>query len=200
MPESENLFTDPTFLSVIKVVASELARGHGMPFRQAEGFVISGLGEPAVYAAVREAWAAGLRGLAKVILRRRAIDLLRKDARRPKHRSLFTTVDETHLTAATTSAAGLHWSAQVERRLLLQMVLTALDCFASQGEVQRRRAVLLRRYTLEEASYDELSAELGVKQVALRVRVHEAIWAFREHLREHLEHRDRELFNQLPTR
>jgi len=204
MSESQlnhRLFADPRFEKAIATVSSELARARSIPLKRARGFVVSGLGDPVAFAKIREAWTIGQPALAKVMLRRRALDLLRRDAWRRKHRSLPTTVDELHADAAAgRSAADLHWGAQVERRSVVQMVLEALDCFASLGEVQRRRAVLLRRYTLEEASYAELSAELGVKEDTLRVRVHDAIWAFREHLRDHLRQRDPELFNRVPTR
>lgn len=195
------LLVDPCFEKAIDAVSSELARARGIPFERARRYVVSGLGDPVAFAKIYDAWTTGARALARVVLRRRALDQFRQEARRRNHRSLPTTIEELHADAAAgSSAADLHWGVEIERRSVLRMVLEALDCFASLGEVQRRRAVLVRRRTLEDASYAELSVEFGVPEETLRVRAYEAISAFREHLRAHLRHRDPELYSQLLTR
>jgi DNA-directed RNA polymerase specialized sigma24 family protein len=202
MSESQlnDLLADPDFAKFVVTASSELARARSIPIQRARGFVLSGLGDPAAYLKIHEAWITGQTALVKVILRRRAIDLLRKDAPRVKHCALPVKLDELHtVLAAGGSAVDFHWAVQVERRSVVRMVLEALDCFASLGEVQRRRAALIQRRVLENTSYAELSTELGVREGALRVQVHEAILAFREHLRAHLRARDPELSRQIPT-
>jgi len=195
----DDLLSAPEFSRVVAAVSRELARARRMPLTCARGFVLSGLGDPDKLTEICSAWTAGQRGLAKVMLRRRAIDVLREEGRRPKHRSLPAAPDALHAEISLVIApADLHWGAEIERHSVVRVVLAALSCFASQGTIQRSRASLIRRYLLEEKSYRELSAELGVPMSALRVRVHKAIRAFREYLRMHLRHRDSELLSRIP--
>jgi len=143
--------------------------------------VVSALGDPAECAKIYSAWIGRQRPLARVILRRRVLDLLENDARRPGHHSLATTPDELELDVELPRGDNLaHWSVAVERRLFVHTVLEALDCFAGLGLRQHRQAVLLR-YVIDGGSYAELRAELGVTSSALRVRVHKALRAFRAH-------------------
>ena len=73
--------------------------------------------------------------------------------------------------------------ARIADRRLVDSVRGAVDCFAAQGNVQRRQAHLLQRYDLDEITYAELSVELGCSINALRVRVHKARLALLKHIR-----------------
>lgn len=141
----------------------------------ARSFVLSAIGEPDTLASIHDAWmsakqSGGSLGLAKLIIRRRVIDLLRKDARQANHCSLAVTIDAIE-TEKTLGAFHDHVQrnpqAQLELREVIQMVRSALACFATQGGAQQRQAQLLQRYALDDASYSELSVELACSERAL---------------------------------
>jgi DNA-directed RNA polymerase specialized sigma24 family protein len=186
----EDLLGDPAFPKVIDLVSKEVMRAWSVSRTMARSFVLSAIGEPNTLASIHDAWvlakqSGGSLGLAKLIIRRRVIDLLRKDARQANHYSLAVTVDAIE-TEKTLGAFHDHVQrnpqAQLELREVIQMVRSALACFATQGGVQQRQAQLLRRYALDDASYSELSVELACSETALRVRVHKAMLALRKHI------------------
>lgn len=185
----DELLEDPAFLKIIDLVTKEVMRSWGYPYNVAHGFVLSAIGEPATLRGIHEAWQlakqpGGKPGLAKLIVRRRVIDLLRKDARQVNHCSLSPGEEAIEMDQLGTFGELVHSSprAQLELHQTIQMVRVALACFASQGTAQRRQAQLLCRYTLDEVGYAELSAELGTSPSALRVRVHTATVALRRHI------------------
>lgn len=185
----EDLLGDPGFLKVVDLVTSEVARYWNVPRRTAHGFVLSAIGEPETLRGIHNAWlvarnGGGSPGLAKVIIRRRVIDLLRRDARQNGHCSLPTTVDEIDTDRALAFHELLQRNprAQLELRQIIQLVRSALACFARQSRTQVRQAQLLRRYALDEVNYADLSVELGSSENALRVRVHKAMFALRRHI------------------
>lgn len=183
----DELFADPGFVKIVDLVAREVMRLWGVPHAAAHGFVVSAIGEPDTLGCIHNAWSVATStgenfGLVKVIIRRRVIDLLRKDARQVNHCSLPTTVDAID----TDRTPAFHELVQRDPRLqqIIHMVRGALDCFSTQGEIQDRQARLLRRYALDEVHYAALSAELACSESALRVRVHKAMLALRKHIRE----------------
>ncbi|HEX3766218.1 MAG TPA: hypothetical protein VHW23_46315 [Kofleriaceae bacterium] len=187
----DQLFADLAFTKTIDLVARDVMRLWGVPHAAAHGFVVSAIGEPDTLACIHNAWSVAMStgenfGLVKVIIRRRVIDLLRKDARQSNHCSLPTTIDAIDIDRT----PGFHELVQrdprlqLELRQIIQMVRGALDCFSTQGEIQDRQARLLRRYALDEVQYCVLSAELACSETALRVRVHKAMLALRKHIRD----------------
>jgi DNA-directed RNA polymerase specialized sigma24 family protein len=187
----DELFANAAFTRTIELVAKDVMRLWGVPHAAAHGFVVSAIGEPETLTCIHNAWSVatstgGNFGLVKVIIRRRVIDLLRKDARQANHCSLPATVDaiETDRTPGFHELVQRDPRLQLELRQIIQMVRGALDCFSSQGEIQDRQARLLRRYALDEVQYAALSAELACSESALRVRVHKAMLALRKHIRE----------------
>jgi DNA-directed RNA polymerase specialized sigma24 family protein len=187
----DELFAAPGFARIVDLVVREVMRLWGIPHAAAHGFVVSAIGEPDTLACIHNAWSVATStgenlGLVKVIIRRRVIDLLRKDARQVNHCSLPTTVDAID----SDRTPGFHELVQRDPRLqlelqqIIQMVRGALDCFSTQGEIQDRQARLLRRYALDEVGYTTLSAELACTESALRVRVHKAMLALRKHIRD----------------
>jgi DNA-directed RNA polymerase specialized sigma24 family protein len=128
-------------------------------------------------------------GLARLIIRRRVIDLLRKDARPNNHCSLPGAANDAIETGILPEVLCERpaWTPQTQLELsqATAMVRTALSCFASQGAKQREQALLLQRYVLDEVGYTELSAELACSKNALRVRVHKAIIALRKYVEVH---------------
>lgn len=186
----EELFGDVEFARFFNVIVRELARTRCMSPRRARSIVLSALGDPREAAKIHAAWTGGSRGLAKWMVRCRVIDLLRMDRRRPRHESLPEDAEEMKIANDAPE--------QLEHRDLVRVILTALECFARQSEVQRRQAELLRRYKLEEATYEELRAELGVSLAALRVRVHTALREFQLYLKAYLGARDPELSRRIP--
>lgn len=194
----EELLQDPEFLRVIDLNTKEVTRFWSIPAEAARGFVLSAIGEPETLACIYNAWLLAKhtdahQGLAKVIVRRRVIDLLRKDARPTNHCSLPTTADAIQspdVMEADAMLGSFHESlqgnprAQLELRELIQLVQDALACFEVQGRAQQRQAQLLRRYALDEVKYPQLSLELTCSENALRGRVHKAMIAFRTHIRE----------------
>lgn len=187
----DQLFADPGFGKTVDLVAREVMRLWGIPHAAAHGFVVSAIGEPDTLACIHNAWSVATStgenfGLVKVIIRRRVIDLLRKDARQASHCSSPTTVDaiDTDRTPAFHELVQRDPRLQLELQQIIHMVRGALDCFSTQGEIQDRQARLLRRYALDEIGYSALSAELACTESALRVRVHKAMLALRKHIRE----------------
>lgn len=187
----DELFADPAFVKTIDLVAKEVMRLWGVPHAAAHGFVVSAIGEPETLACIHNAWSVATStgenfGLVKVIIRRRVIDLLRKEARQANHCSLPTTVDAIDIdrTPAFHELVQRDPRLQLELQQIIRMVRGALDCFSTQGEIQDRQARLLRRYALDEVQYSALSAELACSESALRVRVHKAMLALRKHIRE----------------
>ena len=185
----EDLLGDPAFLKVVDLLAREVVRFWNVPQRTAHGFVLSAIGEPETLRGIHNAWlvarsGGGSPGLAKVIIRRRVIDLLRRDARQNGHCSQPATIDAIDTDSALAFDELLQRSprAQLELQQIVQLVRGALICFAAQGRIQERQAQLLRRYALDEVQYSELSMELACSENALRVRVHKAMLALRRHI------------------
>lgn len=184
----EVLLADSSFERILRLLAREvMARWH-MSWPNARGLVLSAIGEPAVLAGIYEAWfAAGeRRGLAKLIVRRRVLDLLGKDARPRWHTWLPDATDlgnEEGLVARLEPGIQPIVMGHIARRQIVDAVRDALECFATQGAVQRRQAHLVQRYDLDEVTYAALSAELGCSINALRVRVHKARVALLKHIR-----------------
>jgi len=84
----ERLLRDPDFLKTIDLVTKEVMHAWNVSNQVARGFVLSTTSEPEALACVYAAWfAAKTRGespgRAKVMIRRRVIELLREDARQP---------------------------------------------------------------------------------------------------------------------
>jgi DNA-directed RNA polymerase specialized sigma24 family protein len=156
----------------------------------AHGVVLSAIGEPKTVTCIHQGWTLAKQtgnglGLAMVIIRRRVISLLRKDARPAGHCSLPAAIEdlEDEITLESFDQDLLRNArAQLEYHQIIQMVRGALTCFAAQGTRQRRQADLLQRRFLEEAAYSELSVELACTERALRVRVHKAIHALGRHI------------------
>jgi hypothetical protein len=184
------LLADPSFLRIIDLVANEVVRLWRVPLKAARGFVLSAIGEPETLAGIYNAWSVATQsggglGLAKVIVRRRVIDLLRKDARQANHGSLPATAEAGEVDRALGAFQGAVQRdpcAQLELQQVIQQVRSALICFATQGATQRRQAQLLQSYALDEGSYKALSVQLACSENALRVRVHKAMSALRGHI------------------
>ena len=195
------LLGDPDFVRIIGLIAREIMLSWCYTYNVAHAFVLSAIGSPDALACIHEAWTAAKQGrqkqgLAMAIVRRRALDLVCKDARRPNHCSLPTT-DDGDVVAFDDLLQG-NPRGQLELQQAIYLVRRSLSCFASQGQVQLRQAQLLRRYTLDEVNYEELSREYTCSEGALRVRVFKAMLALRRHiqrchpeLEDFLEHRRR---------
>jgi len=181
------LLADALFERILRLVAREVVTRWHTSWPDARRLVLSAIGEPAVLAGIHDAWfAAGERGLAKVIVRRRVLDLLAKDARPRWHTELPNDPDVSsgELRLDRFEADVRHASvARIAACTIVERVRHALDCFAAQGSVQRRQAHLLQRYDLDEVTYAALSAELACSTTALRVRVHKARIALLKHIR-----------------
>src|SRR5689334_24906727 len=96
----EQLLADPIFSRTITLTTHEVIRTWNVPCAVARGFVLSAIGEPGALGCIYDAWItakkAGARlGKVKVIVRRRVLDLLAKDARRAGHTSLPVIEDDT---------------------------------------------------------------------------------------------------------
>ncbi len=147
-----------------------------------------GIGEPGALATIHDAWVAAKTGtnprLPALISRRRVLDLLGSDARRPNHRSMPLVADEIEAerTPEALRTSGLDARALLECRQLIHMIRGALACFGAKGIIQRRQAHLLQRRMLDEVPYCELAIELACKESALRVRVHAAVRALHRHI------------------
>lgn len=187
----EELLDNQEFLKIVDLVAKEVMRFWNIPYQAARSFVLSAIGEPETLSRIHGAWSAarqtGERGLAKLIVRRRVIDLLRKDARPGHHCSLPTTADAIDAAPVSSTFGDLVQRdprIQLELQQIIERVRGALACFAAQGRIQERQARLLHRYALDDESYAELAAELASSEGALRVRVHKAMLALRKHIRD----------------
>jgi hypothetical protein len=185
----EELLGDSSFLKIIELITKEVMRFWNLSHATASGFTLSAIGDPETLAGVHGAWFLAKRtgerlGLTKVIIRRRVIDLLRRDARQSNHCSLPAAVEPLESDAALAFDELLQRSprAQLEFQQIIQLVRGALTCFATQGRIQERQARLLRRHALDEVQYSELSVELACSANALRVRVHKAMHALRRHI------------------
>src|SRR5215470_15646627 len=78
----DDLFGDSSFMKIVAVIAKEVYHVWNISDRDAQCFVLSAIGEPATLACVHAAFSPKRNlTLAKVIIRRRVIDLLRRDAR-----------------------------------------------------------------------------------------------------------------------
>lgn len=175
------------FLKTVDLISKEVYHVWNVPDRDAYGVVLSAIGEPATLACVHAALSPNQNlALAKVIIRRRVIDLLRKDARPNNHCSLPSCAadgPEPHCPAgAFDDPLESTPRGQLEVRQVVSMVRIALDGFAAQGHKQQQQAQLLKRYVLDEVGYEELSVELTCSKSALRVRVHKAILALRRYV------------------
>lgn len=180
----DELLADPEFLKILALAAKEVMSRWDASYGVARGFVLSAIGEPRTVEQIHAAWmAARVSGdrpaLAKLMVRRRVIDLLRKDARPGEQTESIE--DDAHEPAS--EALDGDPRAQLEVKELIAMARAALACFASQGVIQRRQAELLAQ-RLEHASYEQLGRELGCNVTALRVRAHNAMVAFRRHILE----------------
>lgn len=189
---------DPDFKQLLSQSAKRLMRSWGFSYADAESYVVSAIGEPSALARICEALNAvrsaegrkdaestrRARCELAVICRRRVIDLMRKDARRPDHFSLPMSSDDADQleTSFVRSSRSLDIGDELQRHELKQMVQRALDCFGHQGDNEERQALLLRRRQLEELDYPSLSIELSCSQGALRVRLHAAMKAFYRHV------------------
>jgi DNA-directed RNA polymerase specialized sigma24 family protein len=187
----EELQGDQEFQKVFELVTKEVMRSWSISSRVARSFVLSAIGEPETLASIHRAWFTARKngdslGLAKVIVRRRVIDLLRKDRRQADHCSMPTAeaLESDSSFGSFNDLLQRNPHVQVELRQVIEMVRGALSCFATQGRVQRKQAQLLQRYALDEATYAELGPELSCSESALRVRVHKAMLALRKHIRE----------------
>lgn len=188
----EELLGDPDLLKIVHLVTREVARCWNVAESAAHGLVLSAIGEPTTLACVYDAWSSARNAgekprLAKVIIRRRVIDLLRKDARPSNHHSLATVATSPMETETALGALDDRFAynpqLQLELQQAIEMVRSALACFAAQGRIQGRQAQLLQRHILDEIDYRELSAELTCSENALRVRVCKAMLALRRHVR-----------------
>ncbi len=184
------LLEEPGFLKIIELVVKEVTRSWNISGPVARGFVFSAIGEPETLACIYRAWCLAKRngksyGLAKVIIRRRVIDLLRKDARQGNHSSLPSTPAAIEAEGALESFHDLvqrNPRAELELRQVIEMVRSAVACFAAQGRTQQRQAQILRRHALDDVNYSELAVELACSEGALRVRVHKAMVALKRHI------------------
>jgi DNA-directed RNA polymerase specialized sigma24 family protein len=150
--------------------------------------VLSAIGEPRALASIHQAWMLAKAGIdphmPAVISRRRVLDLLDRDARRPNHRSMST------LDAELDAEQPQHAlrlvppdpCTQLECLQLVYLVRGALACFGATGIIQKRQAHLLQRRKLDEVSYRDLATELACSKNALRVRVHAAMKALHRHI------------------
>jgi DNA-directed RNA polymerase specialized sigma24 family protein len=195
-PDSERqlkaLLEDPVFLKALALVTKEVTNNWNYSNTAARRCVLSAIGEPTALDCIYHAWTAWKarkpdEKLAHptVIIRRRVLDLLGRDARRPGHSSLPTTTDdieETEHLALFDKNSQRNPLVQLEYWQLIQLVQRAVACFAAQGVVQRRQAELLKRHAFDEISYSELSVELACAEVALRVRMHKARRALLRHI------------------
>lgn len=186
----DELLADRDFMRIVTAVTREVMYKQNVSPDVAYHLVLSSIGEPRTLRSVYDAWHSeapmGRRsGLVWTIIRRRVIDMFRKDARRSGHSSFLVDTDDLEADTASISLGGSGQDSpqvQLENLETAEMVRVALSCFARQGEKQREQAALVRRYALEEATYEELSQELLCPSGALRVRVCKALRALRKHI------------------
>lgn len=184
----DELLGNSDFLKTVDLIAKQVYHVWNVSDRDAYRVVLSAIGEPATLACVHAALSPVPNlALAKVIVRRRVIDLLRKDARPNNHCSLPSSAaadgGEPHPAPGTFDdpLESMPWM-QLEVRQVGNMVRTVLEEFAGQGDKQYQQAQLLQRYVLDEVGYADLSVELTCSKNALRVRVHKAIIALRKYV------------------
>jgi DNA-directed RNA polymerase specialized sigma24 family protein len=195
MPECKRLLDellgDPAFVTIVALVTKEVMSLWRVSHAEARGDVFAAIGEPNALAQIHDAWTQAREGratlgLAKVIVRRRVIDLLRRKQRKADHRSLQAKTEDD----ASTAVGSANDQLALTPRLLLEYLQAlrlahgALDCFAKQGKRQQRQAALLRRRILDETSHADLSTELKCSRAALAVRIHKALRALRKHVRD----------------
>jgi RNA polymerase sigma factor (sigma-70 family) len=176
--ELYELLRDEHITRHLYTCAKQVEHSADLPYRLAHGYVMSAIGDPPVVEALHRARSNGRFGLARLIIRRRVLDLLRRDGRRAHHLSLH----DSDADAESVVAEDATPDVQVEQREIVSNVRSALASFAQQGPMQHRQAQLLRRSVLDEASARELSAELGCNEKALRVRLHSAKAALLRHV------------------
>ena len=174
------------FPRLVRGAATEVMRAWDVPRKTAAGLVMSAVGEPRTLDSLHQSWFSpdgNAVGLAKVIVRRRVLDLLRKDVRRPHHESLPLAADQIDRALGSLADDAQHDPrAQAELNQLVAMVRAALQSFATLGPIQARQAELLQRYALDEVEYPVLAAQLACTQNALRVRIHKAMRALRRYI------------------
>jgi DNA-directed RNA polymerase specialized sigma24 family protein len=194
MPETKQqldvLLADPGYSRTLALLTREVMQLWRVSYLDARGFVLSAIGEPTALASIYEAWVAARatgenRTHPLLISRRRVIDLLRKDARRPGHSSLPVAANEIE---GDETLGSLHTDpqrdpeVQLQRQQCIELVRRAIACFGGQGKAQERQAELLKRRALDEITYAKLSVELACTENALRVRLHAAMRAFHRHI------------------
>jgi DNA-directed RNA polymerase specialized sigma24 family protein len=190
----DELLADSQFARMMALMTKEVMHRWNVAHEAARCLVLSAIGEPKAIAHIYKAWTEAREtgrgfGLAKVIVRRRVLDLLDRDARPAGHSSFQTVSDEIESDAKLDLADGAfdnllqrNPQVEIEYRQIIHMVRAALSCFATQGEVQLRQAQLLQRYALDGMTYEELSRDLACAPGALRVRVNKAMKALRRHI------------------
>jgi DNA-directed RNA polymerase specialized sigma24 family protein len=181
----KQLLGDIGFLRTIDFVAHEAMGNWRMPYDAAFRTVLSAIGHPRHLAEVWTAWTTDSKGLARTILRRRLIDLFRKEAARPGHSSFPLSEEGEHAGhGVPDDARGSDPLRLLHDARVIRGIRAAVASFAARGKRQQRQALLLRRRLFDEASYAELSVEFRCSPGALRVRVHKAIKALRKHIAE----------------
>src|ERR1700742_3320299 len=75
------LLADARFVKAIEGTAREAVATWRVPLEEARRTVLSGLGEPDALRTVHDAWTAGKIALARLIIRRRMLELFARDAR-----------------------------------------------------------------------------------------------------------------------
>lgn len=183
----DELLGNSGFLKTVDLITKEVYHVWNLSVRDAYRVVLSAIGEPATLACVYAALSPKQNlALARVIIRRRVIDLLRKDARPNNHCSLSPSAADGAEPQCPPGAFDDPLEStprvQLEVRQVVELVRTALDGFAAQGDKQQQQAQLLQRYVLDEVGYADLSVELTCSKTALRVRVHKAIVALRKYV------------------
>lgn len=183
----DELLGNSGFLKTVDLISKEVYHIWNVSDREAYRVVLSAIGEPATLACVHAALSPTQNlALAKVIIRRRVIDLLRKDARPNNHCSLSPSAADGAEPQCPPGTFDEPLEStprvQLEVRQVVELVRTALDGFAAQGDKQQQQAQLLQRHVLDEVGYADLSVELTCSKTALRVRVHKAIVALRKYV------------------
>jgi DNA-directed RNA polymerase specialized sigma24 family protein len=180
----KELLGDIGFLRTIDFVAHEAMANWRMPYDAAFRTVLSAIGHPRHLADVWEAWTDNHKGLARTILRRRLIDLFRKEAARPGHSSFPLSEEGENTGCGVPDTDATDPLRLLHDARVIRGIQAAVASFAARGKRQQRQAFLLQRRIIDDASYAELSVEFGCSPGALRVRVHKAISALRKHIAE----------------
>jgi hypothetical protein len=177
----DELLGDRRFHQLVDVCARDLRFMASLPSEAARRrFVFSAIGEPRTITLIHELWVSDRFRVAKMIMRRRVIDLLRKDGARPRHPSLqeIEVEDAVALVADDAPPADV----QIEQHRLVQNVRDALESFANEGAKQRMQAQLLERLVLDGVSYQDVASDLECNVGALRVRLYAAKQALVRHI------------------